>query len=179
MHLRSLLVASILALACDRKEDAPTPAPAATPTDELGAMTEYMRKSKSAEAQVNLRSIATGAIMTAEDVQVGPDGTAQPVKLASAPLTPPAGECCKHPKGKCPAGAGDWKQPAWQALHFELADPHYYSYELLVDPTGFVVRAVGDLDCDGDLATFELRATGKPDGTFELAKQPTSDKPLE
>jgi len=174
-----LLVASLVALACDSKDSTPAPASETPPADDLGAMTEYLRKSKTAEAQVNLRSIATSVVFAAEDVPIGADGTAQPPKLASVPLTPPAGECCKHPKGKCPAGTGEWKQPGWQAVHFELADPHYYSYELVVDPSGFVVRAVGDLDCDGDLATFELRGTAKPDGTYELAKQPTSDKPLE
>jgi hypothetical protein len=180
MRPRSLLVLAIpLALACDSKDAAPAAASGTPEADSLGAMTEYMRKSKTAEAQVNLRSIARSVIYASEELAIGADGTPQSVKLAHAPLTPAAGECCKHPKGKCPAGTGDWKQPGWQALSFELADPHYYSYELVVDPTGFIVRAVGDLDCDGDLATFELRGTTKPDGTYELAPQPTSDKPLE
>ena len=40
-----------------------------------------------------------------------------------------------------------------------MSDPHYYSYEYVSEGTGtsarFTARAVGDLDCDGVLSTFE------------------------
>jgi hypothetical protein len=169
-----------LLIACDSKEAAPasTGTPAAAGED-LGAMTEYMRKAKSAEAKVTVGSIARNAVSVSEVEQLAPDGTIAPAALVAAPMTPAAGSCCKQPKGKCTPSKADWQQPGWQALGFEMADPHYYSYELVVDATGFIARAVGDLDCDGELATFELRGTAKPGGGYELATQPTTQNELE
>ena len=94
-------------------------------------------------------------------------------------FTPAAGECCKHPGKKCPPTPDAWTHPTWQAIAFELSDPHYYSYELVIEDAGFIARAVGDLDCDGEHGVYELRATAKPDGTFEVALEPTSDAPTE
>lgn len=184
MFRRAAIVCSSLAwLGCGTQDSAPSPSPspaiASAIADDLAAMTDYIRKSKSAEAKMNLRRIATSIQAANEELQVGPDGSAQPPVLASAPLTPAAGECCKQPKHRCAPEPGDWKHPAWSAIFFDIADPHYYSYEVVVDATGFVARAVGDLDCDGTLATFELRGTKQPDGTYALAAEPTADAPLE
>jgi hypothetical protein len=168
-------VLALATLACADEKPAPTPetAPSAAGVG-LDAMTDYMRKSKSAEAQVNLRSIAQSVRAASEEI--AQDGG--PAKLASAPLTPPAGECCKQPQKKCMPGTVDWTHPAWRAIGFQRDDPHYYSYELVIEQGAFVARAVGDLDCDGELATFELRGTLGPDGSYELAA-PTSMSPLE
>ena len=180
MLFRCILVCALLApLACDNKDSTPAPASGASAADDLGAMTEYMRKSKSAEAKVNLGAIARGIVSASQQEYVGPDGTLRPFVLAPAPLTPPSGVCCKLPKGRCAADSGDWKHPAWRAIFFELGDPHYYSYQVAVDATGFVARAVGDLDCDGSLATFELRGTLAAGGAYEIATEPTSAAPLE
>lgn len=179
--MRHALLLCTVALACD---SAPAPAPApTTPTsaaDDLGAMTEYMRKSKAAEAKVNLAGIARSVRYAREEGQsIGPDGTLQPFVLSAAPLTPADGPCCKQPKGRCPGGSEEWQHPSWKAIGFELSDPHYYAYELVVDPTGFVAKAQGDLDCDGERSTYELRGRLQPDGSYEIADTPTSTAPLE
>lgn len=177
--MRRALLLYTAVLACD-SAPAPSPAPT-TPTpaadDDLGAMTEYMRKSKAAEAKVNLARIMHG-IRDAGD-SIGPDGTVVPFVLSAAPLTPAEGPCCKQPKGRCPGGPDEWQHPSWKAIGFELFDPHYYAYELVVDPTGFVAKAHGDLDCDGERSTYELRGTLRPDGGYEIAATPTSTAPLE
>lgn len=146
--------------------------------DSIDAYSNYLHKSKAAEARLRIRQIARGASdsMTAE--RIGADGQFAPsAPPAAAPMTPAAGSCCKQPQGKCVPTAADWAHPSWQALSFDIADPHYYSYELEPTTDGFVVRAVGDLDCDGVLATFEVRGTMK-NGEVEIAEM-TSTAPLE
>src|SRR5687768_17612129 len=135
----------VLAIACDSKEAAPA-SNAAPAADSPGAMTEYMRKSKGAEAKVAVGSIARAVASTSQDPAIAPDGTVEPFTLLAAPMTPAAGSCCKQPQGKCTPNPADWQQPGWQAIGFAMSDPHYYSYELVVDATGFIARAVGDLD---------------------------------
>ncbi len=55
--------------------------------------------------------------------------------------------------------AGAWDTPTWQALAFAIDDPHWYSYQYDSSGVGsnamFTARAVGDLDGDGVLSTFE------------------------
>lgn len=176
--IRRAVLLSLLLLACDKKEETSTSA-SAPASDATDPMTEYMRKSKATEAKVSLKGIARGVQLASEEERMGPDGTVQKVQLVAAPLTPAAGECCKQPQKKCAPNREQWKQPGWQAIAFELADPHYYSYELVVDDSGFTARAIGDLDCDGELATYELRGTKKPDGTYEIAPEITEQNPLE
>jgi hypothetical protein len=172
---RVLALGCLLVIACgDAKAPAST---AGAPVADGDPMTDYLQRSKAAEANVNLRAIATGVRAVSMAEHIGRDGTEQRVGLDNAPLTPAAGECCEHPGKKCPPG--EWDHPTWQAIGFALSDPHYYSYELVIDDTGFVARAVGDLDCDGEHGIHELRGTAKPDGTFELAPEPTSDNPAE
>ncbi len=65
-------------------------------------------------------------------------------------------------------GPGDWAHPTWKALTFEMRDPHYYQYEYVSDGTGaesrFTVRALGDLNCDGVMSTFERIGTIDSEG---------------
>lgn len=85
------------------------------------------------------------------------------VPPTAAGPTPEAG-CCDQEGGACAADPGRWTTAGWQALTFSIDGEHRYAYSYLpgADGTSAVVRAVGDLDCDGDLATFEieLRAEG-------------------
>ena len=61
-----------------------------------------------------------------------------------------------------------WKSSVWRALDFELLGPHRYAYEVEMSgegaPLGFTARAVGDLDCDGVLSTFEQRGAVDSEG---------------
>jgi hypothetical protein len=175
--------AIVIVVAC---EPAAAPSPAASAsgsaspaTDDLGAMTEYMRKSKAAEAKVNLAGIARGVQSARDAESFAPDGTVVPFVLNAAPLTPADGPCCKQPKGRCPGGSDQWQHPSWKAIGFELSESHDYAYELVVDPSGFIAKAHGDLDCDGERSTYELRGTLRPDGGYEIAAAPTSTAPLE
>lgn len=50
---------------------------------------------------------------------------------------------------------GTWSHPTWRALNFKIDSPHRYQYEYVSDGKSFTARAIGDLDCDGVLSTFE------------------------
>ena len=53
-----------------------------------------------------------------------------------------------------------FEAPTWQALNFAVTEPFYYHYEFVSKGKGanahFTARAIGDLDCDGVYATFEI-----------------------
>ena len=56
--------------------------------------------------------------------------------------------------------AGTWEDPGWKALGFTAAEAHLnYAYSFISRGSGatahFTARAVGDLTCDGVMATFE------------------------
>jgi hypothetical protein len=58
-----------------------------------------------------------------------------------------------------------WAVPAWKALNFSVLERTHYAYEIQTSGTGlnaqFIIRALGDLDCDGIRSTFEV--TGRVD----------------
>jgi hypothetical protein len=78
--------------------------------------------------------------------------------LAAGPTPQPS--CCEQ-GGACAPDAATWRAPGWRALGFTIDGVYRYSYEYVPDPDGLsaVVRAVGDLDCDGKPGTHELRLT--------------------
>ena len=74
----------------------------------------------------------------------------------AAPLTPQLA-CCEQ-GGKCQPDAATWSAPGWKELEFSIDDPYRYSYEYVPDQNGqgATVRAIGNLDCDAALSTYEL-----------------------
>ncbi len=114
----------------------------------------------------------------AEHLEAGSPTAVTGTLPPSAPLTPPAGTCCKQPDGLCPRDLGDWKQEGWNALNFQPSAPHRYSFEVAVDKDTVTLRAVGDLDCDGTYSTFE-RVGQLNDGEVRFAAKVTETDPLE
>lgn len=78
--------------------------------------------------------------------------------VGETPLTP-ASPCCQGPGGKCAPDPAAWQHPIWQALEFQLDEPHPYQYRYVSDGKTAAVEAVSDLDCDGELATYRLEVT--------------------
>jgi hypothetical protein len=79
----------------------------------------------------------------------------------AAPLTPQLA-CCEQ-GGQCQPDPATWAAPGWKELEFSIDDPYRYAYEYAPDPSGqsATVRAIGNLDCDSALSTYELRLTVK------------------
>ena len=75
--------------------------------------------------------------------------------LAAGPTPRPT--CCEQ-GGECSPDAKLWDAPGWRALQFSIDGPFRYTYEYVPDESGAsaVVRATGDLDCDGHPALYEL-----------------------
>ncbi|MCX4244070.1 hypothetical protein [Paraliomyxa miuraensis] len=145
----------------------------------LDAFSAYQAKSMAAEAKVNVGVITRGVKMAFEEELFDPATmTATTGRLLAAPMTPPAGSCCKQPGGTCRPDMGDWSHEGWKAAMFQLSEPHRYSYEIAVDGQTVTVRAVGDLDCDGELATYEAVGTIK-DGALEFSPEVHETAPLE
>lgn len=113
------------------------------------AFINYMKKAKTTEAQLQLNKLGKNAkvyfVTTAE------------FPIFDQPLTPPA-SCCST-GGKCPVSPSAWQTPAWQAMDFEIDEPHLYRYSFKGTKDAFEATAVGDLDCDGVEATYHLHVT--------------------
>lgn len=80
--------------------------------------------------------------------------------LAAGPTPQPT--CCDL-GGTCTADPSTWSAAGWRALGFSIDGSYRYTYEYVPDPSGStaIVRAVGDLDCNGDKSLYELTLTVK------------------
>lgn len=127
------------------------------------AYVRNVRKAKSSEAPVMLRKIYVSSRTYILEEFAARSGPAVQRQFPEPQATTPAASCCTFTGDKCPVAPNDWSTSTWNALHFAVDDPHYYRYEY--DSTGstaagtgsrFVARAMGDLDCDTILSTFEM-----------------------
>ena len=131
------------------------------PGRSIANFNRYMAKSKTVEAKDHLYQLYKGARMYYENTpQVSLEPVAPQFPGPSSGPTPPLGACCQG-GDKCTPDAALWETPVWRALRFAMDRPHYYSYQYQADPTGngFTVRAIGDIDCDGQYATFSMTGT--------------------
>jgi len=121
----------------------------------------YIAKAKTAEARGELEKIYVGARAYYLDPKHSAADEIEPIPPQfpdSEPMTP-AVNCCAT-GGRCAPEKSLWETPTWEALQFEMADPHYYRYrfqsEGVAQDATFVAYAHGDLDCDGELSTFSI-----------------------
>ena len=79
--------------------------------------------------------------------------------LAAGPT--PQRMCCDETDGICEASDATWNTPAWRALGFSIDGAYRYTYSYVpaADGRSAVVRAVGDLDCDGKRSLYEVAVT--------------------
>jgi hypothetical protein len=105
-------------------------------------------KNRAREAEDLLEYLADRVAAT-----VSATGHVPPAAAGPTPLP----DCCEQ-GGVCEADATRWKTPGWEALAFSIDDEHRYTYSYVPDPSGrsAVIRAVGDLDCDDVMSTYEV-----------------------
>ncbi|MFH1529339.1 MAG: hypothetical protein ABIK09_01250 [Pseudomonadota bacterium] len=139
----------------------------------IPAFIKYMRRAKASEAALVLDKFYKAAAMYYVAQRVSPDGTA--VTCALPPVAGPvprAGTCCGSLGGadgdgadRCDGDEDEWNA-AFGALGVPYPGPHFFTYEILKNPTSpesaMIVRATGDLDCDGIRSTFERYLVGRP-----------------
>jgi hypothetical protein len=120
------------------------------------ALMDSMKRTRKTEAARQLERIGDSAQRAFAQTGAFPGGT--------APLTP-ADPCCGGPNNHCVTTPADWQRPAWKALGFAIHEPALFQYSYESDGKTFLARAVGDLDCDTTMITYELRGrveNGKP-----------------
>jgi type IV pilus assembly protein PilA len=137
----------------------------------IPAFMKYMRKSKTTEATQGIKKIYDGArsYYLEENTMRGTSGTIIGKQFPGPSIGPkPDARCCTNTGGKCTPTPADWEDTGgvWSALKFSMEDPFYFQYAY--DSTGtdtdsmFTARALGDLDCDTKLSTFEMAASINP-----------------
>ena len=117
----------------------------------IPAFIEYTRRAKKTEVSLNLNRLG-------KNLKVFFITNAQ-FPIGDAPLTPSA-KCCGQPDNKCPVDSKQWESSEmWKQLDFEIFEPSRYQYTYHSDGKTVDVTAVGDLDCDGQMATYKLTAS--------------------
>ena len=126
----------------------------------IPAFTRYVKRSKTSEAQGNIAKIYQGQL-TYYQRNLERGGTLF-VNAAALPTTAPG-------SAKFPANVDQWNTNSdWANVGFSLDSAHYYQYLSPGGATGFTARAVGNLDGDTVLSTFErtgLYANGEIQGS--------------
>ncbi len=135
------------------------------------AFLKYTSKSKIAEAPLNIKAIADGAIAwfdaphtysnTGKPMRkhFPHDGSDNQVKngptTSRRPLDPP----CKKGSPQYKIDTKIWEFNPWKRLNFGITKPHYFQYQYTynnrdVKSPEFTIKAHADLDCDGTTSTF-------------------------
>jgi type IV pilus assembly protein PilA len=130
----------------------------------IPAFIKYLRKSKTVEATEGLDKLKAGAksYFQADHYDTANGNLLAKQFPADVSATPSVGSCCLAGKQKCNPEDGDWNDPSWRALAFQMSDPHYFSWEFSgsTGTTGtasvFTANAYGDLDCDTEYSTYRL-----------------------
>jgi type II secretory pathway pseudopilin PulG len=120
----------------------------------IPAFMDYMKKSKQTEAALQLNKLAKNLKVAYMTNQAFPKG--------SVPLSP-AKSCCEGPNHKCDDPAA-WQHPIWQELDFMISEPHLFRYAYESNGKTFVLRAVGDLDCDGNEIAWVMTGAANAQG---------------
>ena len=82
-------------------------------------------------------------------------------KVPLVPAGPsPVPSCCEQ-GGVCKPDYAVWNTAGWRDLGFSVDGPYRYTYQYVPDPSGnsAVIRATGDLDCDGVSSLYEVKLT--------------------
>jgi type IV pilus assembly protein PilA len=145
----------------------------------IPAFLDYMKRSKSSEAGLNLNKISKNTKRVFGEIGSFP--------ATSGALLPaigggPGNNCCGGKGGvtgtpgasvnnKCTANPAGFKADAgWAAMEFSVDEASYYQYTYVGNATAPTAYAIGDLDCDGVSATYTLNmaktTAGNPQANF-------------
>jgi hypothetical protein len=129
----------------------------------IPAFTRYVKRSKTAEAVANVRTIA-GALES--ELNAMPPARRRTARLAALPAMPPGAPSAS----KYPADESRWTASPWRRVGFSIAAAHYYQYRVDVDGRCYVAVAEGDLDGDGARSSFSQRVCPGADGTYTVGE---------
>ncbi len=89
-----------------------------------------------------------------------------PVRI---PMTPSTGPTCEPKLTPIP----EWDKAGWGPLHFAITEHHRYAFEfwgngLTGTEAVYTARGYGDVDCDGEWSTWELRGSIDNEGSVKV-----------
>ncbi len=129
----------------------------------IPAFIDYIKRSKSSEASIQLNNIGKNMKREYADVSSYPvaDGAILPAGGGAttganccggtgAVIGGPVNNKCNQQADLFTDGAG------WQALDYKLAEASQYQYQYIGGEQAASAYALGDLDCDGSSATWHL-----------------------
>jgi type IV pilus assembly protein PilA len=118
----------------------------------IPAFSRYVKRSKTSEASASIQSMYRLQLAYYENTQERTSTTTF-ATCAALPSAPPTAS-------KYPANVVLWTGSSdWNSLGFVIDRPHYYQYSTQGANTGMTARAVGDIDGDTTLSTFQRSAT--------------------
>ena len=166
----------------------------------IPAFMKYIKKSKTAEAGQFLKKMSDGARTyyqtpeyKASTNRLNPSAVAKQLPDSIATFEGDSGCCAVSLTAgsteKCNPQLGSWDSTtgsgtdelaSWEALDFEMKDPHYFAYRFRTNAAGdqYDAEAQGNLDCDGDPSLFALAAE-VIDGEITTAGDIVKTDPLE
>ena len=145
----------------------------------IPAFLKYIKKSKTAEAGLNLRKIYDGEVTYYQEEKVRIDGSIIPKQFVTAPVS---GDSTPDFADGCPGidkMTGNWDDEGWRALKFGADSPVQFCYQTAASGTQtnstFTAFAYGDLDGDGSTSLFQrvgrIDSTGEIEGGAGLYKE--------
>jgi type IV pilus assembly protein PilA len=124
----------------------------------IPAFLKYIKRSKTAEATMNVRKLFDASVTYFASEHAGTGGgilaATFPDTAGPLPLLTAIGDV------KVTTAPSSWDGvPTWNALQFSVADPSYYAYQYnsngsTTNQAKFTATAFGNLDGDGEFATF-------------------------
>ena len=151
------------------------------------AFLKYIIRSKAAEAPMNVKALADGAIVwfdaphtfsnTGKSMRrhFPHEGTDNEVKNGPGTIKNPSADPCKSGSPQYKVDSAIWQVNPWKRLRFTLRNAHYFQYRYTYDNSdakspSFTITANADLDCDGIMSTFVR--TGKAHAVTGEVEQP-------
>jgi type IV pilus assembly protein PilA len=144
----------------------------------IPAFLDYMKRSRTTEASVQLNKIGKNAKRAYGEVSSFPGGAGA---LLPAGLATGGKNCCGGSGGvtgavgpaknnKCTADPAAFKADAgWLALEFSVDEASQYQYQYApASSSSFIAYGIGDVDCDSTSATFTLNGTITAAGNPQL-----------
>ena len=151
----------------------------------IPAFLKFIRKSKTSEANINLKSLGDGAISWFDAEHSDANGTPivkhfpnldSPTGATGAGANVPKDVPCKSGNPLFLKDSGRWESEPWKSLKFGINKAHYFRYQYLPVGTAtgasFTIWARANLDCDGTESTYSIRATVNT-GTGEVERTNT------
>ncbi|MFN3199070.1 MAG: hypothetical protein ACE366_11785 [Bradymonadia bacterium] len=144
----------------------------------IPAFINYTKRAKVTEVQFTLMRIADRANTHYIDAQMG--GGLDTLQFPTSTGPTPSRPLCSD-GDRYVHRSEDWQHDTWKTLKFEPSSDHYFQYEFISQGSGreasFIVRARGDLDCDGETSLYEI--TGAFDGNLFKISDVREERPLE